>query len=746
MSRKPPRKKPYPKIEKPKKPRWGQMPIETALEESEKKFKTWTDYSPNMIFVNQMGRVVYVNKMCEKVMGYRREEFLAPDFSFLDLIAPESRDRVMAAFARHKRGQDVEPYEYTLLDKSGRRIEALITTCLIDYEGGKAILGIVTDISERKRVEEALALKTQRLDMLHKMDRDILKMRSLRPIAAAALTHIEKLLPFKRASLTLFDFQAQQAIPVAAKIRGGPEIQVGSPYPLEIFNVPELRRGDLHYVKDISRITAKASLLKTIRREGLEDPRAFASLPLLSQEELIGSLNLMGDQPGIFQQEHLEIAREVADTLAVAIQHIRLLEQLRDELEERKKADGALRESEERFKELFENSPISLIEEDCSRLITYFKRLKKKRIADFRGYFETHPEEVERCVSLVRIIGVNRLTLELFGAETKADFLSQIGKVLGRDFFKVAKEALVVIGEGKTFFESEVTLRTLRGEKRHVFWKWSIVPGHEEDWSKVIVSLLDISPRIKIEKKQREAEKKLRFFSNQLISAQERERKRISIELHDELGQALVGLKFQMSDLKKKLARGLKEGREDLEKMLLYLDQVTENVRRLSRDLSPTILEHLGLDAALCWLFDQFSKEAGITVSERGGSLGNRFSKEQELIIYRIFQEALTNIRKHARARRVTIAASDRKDGVSLVVEDDGQGFNLREVVSASITERGLGLASMDERARMAGGTFKITSRKGKGTKITFTIPPSPGPPAKKIGALQPLDLDARKN
>jgi len=129
---------------------------EEALKESEEKFRNLAEQSPNMIFINKKGRVVYANKKCEEIMGYKREEFCSPDFDFLTLIAPESIDLIKASFSRHMGGEEVPLYEYTIITKEGKRIEAIITSKLIRYEGESTILGIVTDITERKQLEEQL--------------------------------------------------------------------------------------------------------------------------------------------------------------------------------------------------------------------------------------------------------------------------------------------------------------------------------------------------------------------------------------------------------------------------------------------------------------------------------------------------------------------------------------------------------------------------------------------------------------
>jgi PAS domain S-box-containing protein len=127
---------------------------EKALKESEEKFRNLAERSPNMIFINKKGKVVYANRRCEDIMGYTRDQLYSPDFDFFTLIAPESKDNVRKNYERHLAGEEIEPYEYTLINKAGKRIDAIISTKLIDYGGDTALLGIVTDITERKQMEQ----------------------------------------------------------------------------------------------------------------------------------------------------------------------------------------------------------------------------------------------------------------------------------------------------------------------------------------------------------------------------------------------------------------------------------------------------------------------------------------------------------------------------------------------------------------------------------------------------------------
>ena len=129
---------------------------EEARRESEAKFRSLAEQSPNMIFINTKGRVVYVNDMCEEVMGYTKEEFYSPDFDFLCLVAPESRNLARATFKRHMNREEAPPHEYNLITKNGGKMVAILAIKLIPYEGEQAILGTITDITARKIAEEAL--------------------------------------------------------------------------------------------------------------------------------------------------------------------------------------------------------------------------------------------------------------------------------------------------------------------------------------------------------------------------------------------------------------------------------------------------------------------------------------------------------------------------------------------------------------------------------------------------------------
>jgi PAS domain S-box-containing protein len=148
---------------------WKQA--QEALVDSEEKFRNLAEQSPNMVFVNKKGRVVYANKKAEEIMGYSKEEFYSPNFNFLCLIAPESREQIKIVYERHvKNGKDVGPFEYRLVTKNGRILSAILTSRLVTYEGDKAIIGTVIDITEHKKMEDELK---QERDMLESVTENV---------------------------------------------------------------------------------------------------------------------------------------------------------------------------------------------------------------------------------------------------------------------------------------------------------------------------------------------------------------------------------------------------------------------------------------------------------------------------------------------------------------------------------------------------------------------------------------------
>ena len=234
----------------------------------------------------------------------------------------------------------------------------------------------------------------------------------------------------------------------------------------------------------------------------------------------------------------------------------------------------------------------------------------------------------------------------------------------------------------------------------------------------------EVEDRLQAEASLKESEARLRYLSSQLLTAHESERKRLATELHDEVGHALLTIKLHLRALERDLTPEQGKLARDIETLQPFIDGVLDNVRRLYFDLSPGNLEDLGLTGALRQMLDEFAKNhKNIRWQIRLDNLDRDFPLPTQTIIYRIMQEILTNIGKHANPSRVSVRAKRNSTAALFTVEDNGCGLDTSRLHSVDDRHRGLGLAAMEERVLMQGGTLEIISRENQGTRIAFTLP-----------------------
>jgi signal transduction histidine kinase/CheY-like chemotaxis protein len=222
----------------------------------------------------------------------------------------------------------------------------------------------------------------------------------------------------------------------------------------------------------------------------------------------------------------------------------------------------------------------------------------------------------------------------------------------------------------------------------------------------------------------RQGRQRLQVLSSQLVRAQEDERRRLARELHDEIGQSLTAAQLNLQAL-----CGLRDvaqlpGR--LEDSLGLLEHVLQQVRAMSLDLRPSLLDDLGLTPALRWLVKRQSERAGFAAHFRADGVDARFSTELETTCFRVAQEALNNITRHARATMVTVELAHQDGALHLHVADDGIGFDVEAARQQAARGQSLGLLSMRERVELAGGAIDICSAPGDGATIDIHLPLSP--------------------
>ena len=212
-----------------------------------------------------------------------------------------------------------------------------------------------------------------------------------------------------------------------------------------------------------------------------------------------------------------------------------------------------------------------------------------------------------------------------------------------------------------------------------------------------------------------ESRRRLAALSQRLVEVQESERREISRELHDEIGQLLTGLLFRID------GHGAATG-DGKEEMRGIVNDLIERVRDLSMNLRPSMLDDLGLLSALTWQIDRFGAQTGIHVRFRHADLDRRFGADVEITAFRIVQEALTNVARHAAVKQAKVEVWAGTGSLGVRIEDEGKGFD----VEAALAAHSSGLESMRERSRLVGGSLVIDSAPGKGTRVSVELPLSP--------------------
>lgn len=217
-------------------------------------------------------------------------------------------------------------------------------------------------------------------------------------------------------------------------------------------------------------------------------------------------------------------------------------------------------------------------------------------------------------------------------------------------------------------------------------------------------------------------QEQLRLLSRQLLSAQEEERKIISRELHDVIAQTLTSINVQLANLKKEAMKNTSGLDRNITRTQRLVERSVDIVHRFARDLRPTVLDDLGLIPALRTFMKGFTEETGIRVSLSAFAAVEEVNGDKRTVLYRVAQEALTNVARHAQATRAAVKIEKVDGCICMKIKDDGKGFEKDRVLSARRGQR-LGLLGMRERLDMVGGKFTVTSRPGKGTTVLAQVP-----------------------
>jgi PAS domain S-box-containing protein len=412
---------------------------DAALKNAEAKYRTLVEQLPAATYIMEYGEItnpIYVSPQIETIFGFTAKEWLADPDLWVNQLYPEDRDKVLAEFdLREKLSQPID-LDYRIVTRQGRVLWIHDQSVLIlDETGRRYGHGLIFDITERKKVEESLEQSEKRF-------------RALIENSTEAITLLDS------NGGIVYDS------PAAPGMLGyGP----GEWMDKNIF--------EFLHPEDIATI-----------------------LPLFQ------SLSRM---PGARSNNILRVKHKNDSWRWIEAVVTNLLEEpavkaivanYRD-ITERRQAEEALIESDQRFRDLFENSPVSIWEEDFSQVKAYLDSLKNEVQTDFGTYLMEHPDMVSTCATLVKILDVNQASLELQGAATKAELLENRSNIFSSKTLVAFQQELITIWNRERRLEIDGIQQTLDGRERDVRIIWAVVPGYEDNYSRVLVSLIDITER-----------------------------------------------------------------------------------------------------------------------------------------------------------------------------------------------------------------------------------------------------------
>ena len=513
-----------------------------ALQESLARLKAIVDTAADGILtIDGDGIVESCNQAAQRLFGFEPAEAIGRHIE--TLIAGVNGEAVGGLYEGHLTRivstSTPEMAEFVALKKDGTTFPVEVATSKLRLDDQPLFTAIVRDLTNRKRAERALLRYNERLEAFRQMDQAILTASSTKAVAQVAVDHLARLIPAGMVCIALFDKSEDIASVLTVQCEGLSSRESTASI-REFLGASE----ESEVQECISRacIQGHVTMVPDVSADG-RDLASVVAIPLAVQDSVIGMLKLEARSGAHFGSEDIDIAKEVAGVLAIAINDARLFEE--------------------------------------------------------------------------------------------------------------------------------------------------VVASRE----------------------------RLKALSHRLVEVQEQERRLIARELHDEIGQALTGLKFSLENLE---AHSGPQNVEQIEESRRITLQLLARVRDLSLDLRPAMLDDLGLLPALLWLADRYSSQTGVEVSFRHSGLDERLDPEIETAAYRIVQETLTNVARHAGRAQVEILLIVSAETLVVRVKDDGAGFDLKKALDL---KNSTGLSGMYERASLLGGTLTVDTEPGKGTTVSAEFP-----------------------
>jgi len=688
---------------------------EEALDESEERFRiiaaTATDA---IIMVDKNGIISYGNPAIERIFLYEGDEFRGKPF--YNFVPPAQRKRAEKAFKAFLKKGDAGAVqtivEFLAVKKDGRKFPVEVSVTSMKFRNKWHAAGIVRDVTDRKQVEKELTtyrnhleeLVADRTSELQSTNELLTQEVADRKIAEESLwTAITKVEEEKAKSEAIIsalgdgivildsDFRTQYQNRIHEEIFGN---QIGR-YCYEAYfengrvceECPVARSfedGKIHRGEKIAP-SGKGMLNIEITASPLRDGKGKILAGIAVVRDVTQRRRMEDELRD--HRDHLDLmVRERTGELR------RVNKELRAEIMRRIQMEKDLIESQRFVHSITDATPNLLYLYDVAEGQTMYIN---PRVKEILGY---SPDEVKK----------------LGGA-----FYRSILHPADWSVFTSPQKRFSETNEGE-IIENEYRLKNSKGEWRWFSSREVMFKRAPDGQLKLVLGIAeDITEKKMAQQELKESREQLRKLLAHLQSVREDERTKISREIHDELGQALTALKMDLAWTIKRIDKDNKPLIEKARMMSSLVDMNIQTVKRIAAELRPGLLDVLGLSSALEWQAKEFQERTGIKCKVAVRPEDITLDRNLSTAIFRIFQETLTNVVRHAKAKRVTVDLTQKKGTLTLTVKDDGKGITEKEISAPT----SIGLMGMRERVHFFGGKVTICGEKKKGTSVIVSIP-----------------------
>ena len=721
---------------------------EEALRESEERYRNLVESISDVIYaINSSGVLTYISPVVKNTLGYEPDELIGRQF--LEFVHKEDHDLLMRRLSELREGI-VRDSDYRVIGKHGDiKWVRTLTNPIIEEGGFVGARGVLIDITERKLTEEKLQ-KSERLlrafmsaikESAFMVDTEGIVIISNETLAQRLGTNVNEII-----GTCIYNYFPRE-IARARKAEVDKVIRTGKPsryedrraglwidsfvYPIfdeegKVVNVGVIA------VDITERKQAEEALIKSELRF-----RNCFDLPLIGfaitspekgwievNDRICSILGYSRDE--IVQRTWSELTHP--DDLAADIEQFNLV--LSGQIEKYSMDKRFIRKDGQ---VVWTSISVGCVRKPDGR-VDYIIGLmedttERKRIEEALKKSETLHKEAQKTAHIghwgldtsIMVPTWSEEIFRIFGLDPQKDPPSFAAhqKVTHPDDWNILNNAVTrSINEGIPF---NIDFRILRPDKT-IRWMHAIGYPKRDSEGRILSvfgTAQDVTESKQAEDQIRSSEDQMRSLSARLQDIREEERTLMAREIHDELGQELTGLKMDLSWLIRRLSKNQKSLISKTESMLKLVDSTIQTVRRISSELRPGVLDDLGLIAAIEWQAQDFENRTGITCDFSSSVEEIDLDRDRSTAVFRIFEETLTNVFRHAKATRVKISLEESVDSLILRIDDNGKGIKESEVSHPE----SLGLLGMRERVLVFGGEVEISGIPKKGTTVTVTIP-----------------------